>query len=189
MKQQQFVKMMTDIAIESTPMSDEDEEITTKTILKRKGVVVEGEAPESDEELEDNRQSMTSSSSSSPNKSSSSSLFRSLFPMADLGSSSSSRRPSAPLTKYPGLLHRKLFDRNLELSKQLVDLTLMPHKTSLEELKSLKHSMLRTGSVLSESSASLVKMKDTMIRANILTDSLLGKEIGCHSVEPTVVAP
>jgi hypothetical protein len=156
-------------------MSDEDEEITTKTMLRSKGVVVDGEAPESDEEEDTDRDSLTAvpSSSLSSKSNSSSSLLKSLFPLSTTSDVGSSRVKRSLLTKYSGLLHRRLFDSNMQLRKQLIDLSHFPYKSSLKEMQLLTNNMMKTRTILSESSSALFRLKDTMIKSNKIADNIL----------------
>ena len=205
---------LTNIPIDDGHGSEEDEELTTKTILKKTGVVFEGEAPESDEEdnvvaegiqLEDDlslrshdlnarlkfngSRSSSNSSLSSAVKSSSSGLLRSLFSVSLIrgeGLSEGSNRQ--PLTKYPGLLHRKLFDKNLMLRKQLVNLSLYPYNKSAKDMQSLTQDMIKTQKILSETSAHLDQLKEIIVRSNINVDQILESDfIRDISVEETVV--
>jgi len=119
--------------------------------------------------------------------SSSNSLFRSIisFGMSSPISHSMSNSMTSsmtsqtqPLTKYPGLLHRKLFDLNLLLRKQLVDVSLFPYKSSGKRVQSLTHDMFISHRAIKQSATDLENLKHVMERSLFLMENISRADLG-----------
>lgn len=105
-------------------------------------VLVDGEAPESDEEVGEEAAPQSAPQSPSP--------------------SSGSGVQQTSGQRQPDLLHRKLRDRNLQLLRQLKAISIRPYTTAANSVSSLNEQMLLSGKMIEDVSLKLKKLSSDM---------------------------
>lgn len=120
-------------------------------------VLVDGEAPESDEESVQECEPQSS-------------------PVAGNGV----RSPVAATSRYPDLLHRKLRDKNLLLLRQLKAISLKPYTTAASSVNSLNEQMLLSGKMIEDVSFKLNKLSSDIMCLTVGLDHL--SDVGQQAV-------
>lgn len=113
-------------------------------------VLVDGEAPESDEELAEEAEPQSPESGSGA--------------------------PATSVSRYPDLLHRKLRDKNLLLLRQLTTISTKPYTCAASSINSLNEQMLLSGKMIEDVAFKLKKLSSDMRCLTVVLDHL--SEIG-----------
>ncbi|XP_076372536.1 biogenesis of lysosome-related organelles complex 1, subunit 3 isoform X3 [Tachypleus tridentatus] len=128
--------------------SDEDFEVSTimskpeqcsKPIMSQQGIVVSGEAPESDDE---ERTSPVTEEPSDLGLSKHGSKRQLLKDDSDTSDISSTK--SDDCLKYNTLLHKKLGERNISMQKHIAQLICLPYESAGKEINNITQQLLKS---------------------------------------------
>ncbi|XP_076372534.1 biogenesis of lysosome-related organelles complex 1, subunit 3 isoform X2 [Tachypleus tridentatus] len=157
--------------------SDEDFEVSTimskpeqcsKPIMSQQGIVVSGEAPESDDE---ERTSPVTEEPSDLGLSKHGSKRQLLKDDSDTSDISSTK--SDDCLKYNTLLHKKLGERNISMQKHIAQLICLPYESAGKEINNITQQLLKSQDLVQELASSMRKVTNDMFQLEDRLDAVL----------------
>ncbi|XP_022252078.1 biogenesis of lysosome-related organelles complex 1 subunit 3-like [Limulus polyphemus] len=157
--------------------SDEDFEVSTimskpeqssKPVMSQQGIVVSGEAPESDEEERTSPVIEETSDLALSKHRRTRHLLKDDSDTSDISSTKSD-----DCLKYNTLLHKKLRERNISMQKHVEQLIYLPYESAGREINSITQQLLKSQDLVQELASSMRKVTNDLFQLEDRLDAVL----------------